>query len=407
MKTSDKIRRIYDLRPYPFGNGRSSKRRSWSLLPEWVGAFGNNGIGAFEPRRILVAGCGDGTEAFNLARQFPKAEIVAFDFSARSVGVAKRVQRKFATNSKVRFLVADLIDPALPARVAGRFDLITCHGVLSYVSLPVRALKNFARCLAPDGILYLGANGSENASTRLRAVLPDLGFDLDVFQDGPRVRGMLAFCDNILASDDRPRVSSRSAVFLAGDVFGSLNRSETLATWVGLGRRAGLSFRGCLGTLGRFRTVAEDGSYAHLMPRSRAQVADIIERLAPSQFHRMLFSLAPEPAPPWTNREELLDWSIAPTFLYTFKIPTIRGKVKDRLRPFRISSAKLRLAMDWEMPEWELELLRGGQLRSLLAEMPLAVPFVELSRQLYLLYLLGVIKLIPPPVPAASRIRRT
>jgi hypothetical protein len=54
----------------------------------------------------------------------------------------------------------------------------------------------------------------------------------------------------------------------------------------------------------------------------------------------------------------------------------------------------------WKMPEWELDLLARGDGRRPLAEVlrriPLAVPFRELRRQLFLLYQLGAINLIPP-----------
>jgi hypothetical protein len=56
--------------------------------------------------------------------------------------------------------------------------------------------------------------------------------------------------------------------------------------------------------------------------------------------------------------------------------------------------------MAWEMPEWELELLRRGDGRrtvgSVLAKIPLRVPHADLRRQLYLLYQLGIINLLPP-----------
>jgi len=407
MNISDKIRQIYDRRPYPFGNGQALKRSSWSLLHEWVDAFGRNELHPFVPRRILVAGCGDGTEAFRLGRQYPGSEIVAVDFSTRSIAVAKRLQARMGKKSAVRFVAADLGDLRLPSRVGGGFDLITCHGVLSYVSGPVRVLRNLARSLEPAGVLYLGVNGSANASTRLRSVLPDLGFDLGGFRDGPRLRGVLGLCDHVLASDGRPRVSMRSAAYLAGDVFGALNRSETLSTWVSYGRRAGLSFRGSLATIGRFQAIAEDGSYVHLMPKSRAEVGGVLERLAPSQFHGLLFSPVPEVNPPWSSRSRLLGWTIAPSRLYDFKLPRTGGKVLDRRRPLRISSAALRLSMEWEMPEWELELLRGGPLRRIMAGLPLSVPFAELSKQIYLLFQLGVLKLVPPGVPPdRSRVRR-
>ena len=60
----------------------------------------------------------------------------------------------------------------------------------------------------------------------------------------------------------------------------------------------------------------------------------------------------------------------------------------------------LNLSMDWQMPEWEVELLRSGDgnhsLTHLLSKIPLSVPWPELRNQLYLLHQLGIISLLPP-----------
>jgi ubiquinone/menaquinone biosynthesis C-methylase UbiE len=400
MKIADQVRQVYEKRPYPFGNDKALKRRTWRLRPEWVNAVGQGKTRNFAPRRVLVAGCGDGTEAFNLRRQFPQAEIVAVDFSVRSLAVARRLQRRAGEMRDIRFVAADLADPQLPARLGGGFDLITCHGVLSYIPEPARALNNFARCLAPEGMLYLGVNGSAHVSTRLRPALLSLGFDLNNFRDNRHLREVLKLCDAVVFADGLPGISAHRAGYLAGDVFGSLNQSLALSKWVSLGRRVGLGFRGNWASLSLFRTMAENDFYTHLIPRSRAQVASFLEQLAPSQFHRLLFSRAPDVNPPWENRARLLKWTLTRTRLYEIKLPKPRKIVIDRLRTFTIASPALKISTEWHMPEWELELLRcgdgGHSLSSLLAKIPLSVPFPELKKQLYLLYQLGIVNLMPP-----------
>jgi SAM-dependent methyltransferase len=403
MTIAQEIRRVYERRPYPFGNAKALKGNSWDVYLEWINAIGRGKAGTAGFDRVLFAGCGDGNEAFSLRRRLPRAEIVAIDFSTRSIAVAQRLQRRSKLGRSIRFLVADLTDPRLPAKL-GEFDLILCHGVLSYVPAVQRALNNFARCLRPEGVLYLGVNGSAHVSTRLRRALPAFGFDLNSFADGPRLRAVMGLCDGLLAADRLPKMAGFWGGYLASDVFGPLNRSLSLAEWTSRARRAGLSLRGTLASVSRFRTVAEAEAYPLLMPRSRAQVAELLELLRPSEFHRVIFSRRAESNPPWDSRRRLLKWRVAPTRLFRIRLPKASGKARDRLRDIRMGSADLGLHLEWRMPEWQLELLRGGDgtrsLGSQLDRMALAVPFPDLRKQLYLLYQLGVITLLPPAASA-------
>jgi len=403
-KIADQVRSIYDRRPYPFGNNKALRRRSWTLVHEWVDAIGRPQALNAPPARVLVAGCGDGTEAFNVRRRLPDARIVAVDFSTRSIAIARRLQQRAAQMRGIRFVAGDLSDPSLPSRLGGRFDLIVCHGVLSYVPRPERALGNLARCLAPGGALYLGVNGSRHVNTKMRRVLHDFGLDLNVYRESTRVRNVLRLCDSVVSTDGLPRIAEHRPEFLASDIFGALNQSLTLSRWAHLGRRAGLHLLGNWASIRLFRRVAEAGQHPLLIPRSRAQVASLLERLSPSQFHRLLFAGSAEPNPPWRDRRRLGKWRVAVSRLYRVALPRRRGEVADRVRNLTIESSALNLKMDWSMPEWELELLRRGDgsrsLEDVLGAIPLWVPLRELRNQLYLLQQLAVITLLPPAAGA-------
>jgi SAM-dependent methyltransferase len=399
MKISDKVRRAYELRPYPFGSSKALTASTWSLDLRWVGAIGAVGSKDYSPNRILVAGCGDGTEAFSLQRRLPRSEIVAVDFSARSIGIARRLQRRMPEMHGIRFVESDLSDRRLPARL-GEFDLITCHGVLSYVAAPVPVLRNLGKCLKPEGLLYTGVNGADHVSKRLRPALERFGYDLDEYPGGRRLQSLMELCDIVLGACSMTRVSGHSASYLAGDVFGPLNRGLSMAGWIAEARRAGLHFRGNIASAPLFRKIADNGSHPNLIPWSRARVCEFLELLGPSPFHRLLFSRNPESNPPWEHRAMLLRCRILLTRLYDIRLPKPGKKVLDRLRRLRITSVSSNVAMEWRMPEWEMELLRCASgdhsLAALLRLCPLSVPFDELRRQLYLLYQLGVINLLPP-----------
>jgi SAM-dependent methyltransferase len=396
---SEQIRRIYERRPYPFGNAKALTHRTWTLGLEWMLAIGRSDRRR-TPRRVLVAGCGDGTEAFNLRRFLPASEIVAVDFSKRSIGIARRLQKRRSRLRSIRFVLGDLSDRKLPKQIGDGFDLILCHGVFSYIPKAAQVLRTFARLLAPDGVLYLGVNGASHLSLRLRRALPELGFDLRVFKESAGVRRTLRLCDCVLSGDRMPRVSHYGAEYLGGDIFGAMNRSLPLREWAAQARRAGLHLRGSQASIRTVRRITESDLDPLLLPRSRAEVAALIDLLSPAQFHRLLFSRTAEANPPWTSRRELGQWRLVTTRLFRMKLPRPPPLVRDRARPLRLTSRLLRLAVTWQMPEWELDLLcRSDGRRSIadvLRPIPLAVPFRDLQRQLYLLYQLGAINLLSP-----------
>src|SRR3981081_2602296 len=102
-----KIRQTYDKHPYPAADETALTKTSWKLAPmEWINILWKPGRREFAPERILVAGCGTGNEAFALRRRFPKAQMVAVDFSPRSISIAQNLQKRAPEMRDIRFLVA-------------------------------------------------------------------------------------------------------------------------------------------------------------------------------------------------------------------------------------------------------------------------------------------------------------
>jgi len=397
---AEKVRQIYERGPYPYGNYEALKRTAWKLNLDWVASLSPDATRP-APARVLVAGCGDGNEAFNLQRQLPAAEVCGVDFSGRSIALAKRLQRRAKDLHRIRFVQADLAEPGLARRLAARFDLISCHGVLAYIPDLEGVFRNLAQCLAPEGMLYLGVNGARHASTRLRRALPALGFDLEAFADTPHLRAVLGACDLVLRSDGLGRVAHMRTSYLATDVFGAFNQALPWEQWLRYAERAGLHYRGNTSSTRLFRHFAADERYRLLMPRSRTEVSRVLEALSPAHFHRLLFSRTPEPEPPWRGGRRLLSWRIERSRLFVYRFPPARGPVRDRLRPVTMANAALEVSMEWEMPEWEVELLRRADGRhsiaSVLRRIPLTVPLTDVQNQLFFLYHLGIIRLLPPP----------
>ena len=395
------VREIYEKYPYPSTGGRRPERgRRWALAPTaWINALWKPGRGELACKKILIAGCGTGIEAFRMQRRRPGAVIVAVDFSPRSIAIARQLQRQTPEARRIRFHVADLANPGLSDVLGRDFDFVSCHGVLSYLPNPEAALRNLARCLKPDGGLYLGVNGAGHPSVGLRQALPVFGFDTAVMKPDDRpLRNVLALCDAMLGKVGSHRVAKFKAGLLAGDVFGPVMSNLSLARWVRIARRAGLSFRGSYHQWRATRSAVAADSGRLLIPRSRAEICDLADRLYPRSFHRALFTLEPAANPPWKTPKALLSWRPTLTSVYRGRLPK-RSRSWRALRTLTLRSPATNTRLDWCLPEWALEILRhsNGQrtLGAIIAAIPVPVPRRLLQRHLYVLHQLLVITLVP------------
>ena len=127
------------------------------------------------PRQVLVAGCGSGWQAFNAARRYPQAEILAVDISHANLSHALRMQEKFGCDN-VTFRRADI----MRLRELGRsFDLIESNGVLHHMKDPEAGWAVLRDVLNPGGVMRIGLY-SEVARRGLRiieAFAKEQGFD--------------------------------------------------------------------------------------------------------------------------------------------------------------------------------------------------------------------------------------
>lgn len=134
---SKKVAEQYEQNPYP----------QWEVLP-----LPDPSIyppEAFSAKNILIAGCGTGQQAFQVAELFPNAEIEAFDLSYSSLAYAESKKRE----EKITFFQADLLELENWNK---KFDLIECSGVLHHLEDPLRGGKILSQLLKPNGWMLLG-----------------------------------------------------------------------------------------------------------------------------------------------------------------------------------------------------------------------------------------------------------
>jgi hypothetical protein len=142
------------------------------------------------------------------------------------------------------------------------------------------------------------------------------------------------------------------------------------------------------------------------LPRSRAEVHQIVELVAPSAFHGLLFALKPEPEIHWRAPELLRQNRVSRTSLYAVK-RSPRIKHPNALRHVSLTSKPTNTLIDLQVPAWLGAILRlSASNRSVAEVLGDAVSVVSadsLRKHLYLLYLLAVINLRPHPKNESGR----
>ncbi len=101
-------------------------------------------------KRILDAGCGDGTCALILASRFPKIDITGIDLDDTRITKAIQYCRCPHIAFQGEFRVGNITEPPAEA-----FDIIYCIDVLEHISDDARVIQNFHEALFSNGTLIL------------------------------------------------------------------------------------------------------------------------------------------------------------------------------------------------------------------------------------------------------------
>jgi SAM-dependent methyltransferase len=396
MPKAQLTRQFYDRSPYP--PPRHARARRWRLAPlDWILSIDRDRKSI--PGRVLVAGCGTGSEAFMLQDALPKAEIVAVDFSSNSIRIARQTQAKSSPRKRIHFIKADLTQPDLQAVVGGEFDLVVCHGVLSYIPEPAVALGNLAQCLRPDGLFYLGVNGAAHFSASLRPVLARLGIDVAILPTDACWRPIVQMWEAVDGGAKAGPLTLLPDWYLGSDFFGPVLHNLRLDQWADLFRQAGLFLCASHGAHRTLRPMIASAATALMMPRSRAEVCELLDLMHPAGFHRLVLTRQPTAHPPWENRGKLLSWRPAPTGLYRASSRR-QAKRSGDLPVILLKSSVLDTKFEWPMPRWEREVLRRCDgvkpLGQILDEIGEGASAAGVCEQLFLLYQFGVINVFTP-----------
>ncbi len=152
--TSVKVKQQYEENPYP-----RWKTASFSRALSYKNTLQTRLIGFNaplhlddNPLRILVAGCGTGKHAIELAKFYPKTKITAVDLSCRSLAYAKIKSENYQINN-VSFVNADILNLTQLNR---KFNIIESIGVLHHMKEPEKGWSVLTELLVPQGIMKIG-----------------------------------------------------------------------------------------------------------------------------------------------------------------------------------------------------------------------------------------------------------
>ncbi|MEA0970524.1 Class I SAM-dependent methyltransferase [Candidatus Megaera venefica] len=154
LKGLKEVQEHYLDYPYPLRNPEDDKTRILKIYGDYLGEINHwlfDGKKDFKKGfRVLIAGGGTGDSTVYLAEQLKDtdAEVIYLDFSKNSMAIAqKRAEYRGLTN--ITWIHDSILN--IPALKLGKFDYITCTGVLHHLESPDDGLKVLADSLTDDG----------------------------------------------------------------------------------------------------------------------------------------------------------------------------------------------------------------------------------------------------------------
>src|SRR5579862_1953382 len=183
-----KVMRQYEENPYP----------RWTINPYAAVAdeFDPATGGAGAVKDILIAGCGTGQHAFQIAHYFPDARVLAIDISRPSLAYARRKSREEGLRN-IDYAQADILKLGGLGR---SFDRIEAVGVLHHLAKPQAGLDVLVSLLRPGGELRIGlySEAARTVIAEIRDFIAERGY-------GASADDIRKCRQNILRDADRRR----------------------------------------------------------------------------------------------------------------------------------------------------------------------------------------------------------
>jgi len=189
------VRAQYEENPYPRwlaitrGGVQGIEQRVQRWCPEYVAPEALSGS-----LRVLVAGCGTGMDAMDVALHLKNADVTAIDLSRASLSFAMRRAEEYGLEN-LRFRQDDILEINASD---GPYQVIICTGVLHHMQDPVAGLQRLVKLLIPRGLIKLALY-----SRLARAPLLEAGELIRESGFGPRDSDIRAFRQGVLKAGAR------------------------------------------------------------------------------------------------------------------------------------------------------------------------------------------------------------
>lgn len=153
-KISLAVQTHYEENPYPrwVNAGLPSKSLSIAdIATKLELRITNKGHQISERPDILIAGCGTGQHALEVASRFKNSNVLAVDLSLRSLSYAKRKTEELSFTN-IEYMQADILNLGMLNK---KFHAIESLGVLHHMADPVAGWRVLSDCLKPGGLMKI------------------------------------------------------------------------------------------------------------------------------------------------------------------------------------------------------------------------------------------------------------
>jgi len=151
--TSKAVQDQYETCPYPHWLALEDhpNLEYWQALKNGLLDFSPPALLYETPLEILIAGCGTGRQALEIASYINNVNVLAMDISRNSLHYAAVMADKYQIPN-IQFIQADILNLE---KLNKKFHIIECSGVLHHMEDPQLGAQFLTQRLKPDGILKL------------------------------------------------------------------------------------------------------------------------------------------------------------------------------------------------------------------------------------------------------------